>query len=172
MPTEDLPPIPSGAAAAVVGLLDANCLMAIGVNGTDGWPQVTTVSYINDGLTLYFITPRFSRKIESIQADPRVSVAIRSEPARGDAVGVTMAARASEISDPAAIAHLIRLMIARYPDVELYVPGQKSDAVIRLQPEVISAVSVIGGLGRIRTYGFPPPPPLKPVPDDRVSRLF
>lgn len=171
MQTGSLPPIPCGAAAAVVSLLDANCLMDIGVNGTNGWPQVTTVGYINDGLTLYFVTPRSSRKIGSILADSRVSVAIRSQATRGDAVGVTMAARASEISDPAAIEHLIRLMIARYPDVGVYAPGAGSDAVIRLRPEVISAVSVIGGLCRTRTYGPAPREPSTPIPGDGVSRL-
>ena len=29
--------------------------MTVATNRPDGWPQATTVGYVNDGLTLYFL---------------------------------------------------------------------------------------------------------------------
>lgn len=82
------PPIPSGAVAAVAELLASARLMALGVNRPDGWPQVTTVGYVADGLKLYFVIARDSQKFANIQADPRVSAAIRPEGAEADTVAV------------------------------------------------------------------------------------
>ena len=39
----------------ILGLLDRHRLMTIATNRSDGWPQATTVGYVNDGLTLYFL---------------------------------------------------------------------------------------------------------------------
>lgn len=99
-------PIPGGAEAAIVELLSFGRLMALGVNRPDGWPQVTTVGYANEGLNLYFVIARESQKLANIQADSRVSVALRSEAERGDAVGVSMGGCAAEVTDPAEIERL------------------------------------------------------------------
>ena len=48
-------PIHSRAVAAIVDLLDRERLMTLACNRPDGWPQATTVGYLNDGLNLYFI---------------------------------------------------------------------------------------------------------------------
>ena len=78
-------PIHSRAVAAIVDLLDRERLMTLACNRPDGWPQATTVGYLNDGLNLYFIIARTSQKFANLQADSRVSVAIRSESGRGGA---------------------------------------------------------------------------------------
>ena len=53
MPTSQIyPPIHGGAVETIESLLTHERLMSIGVNRPDGWPQVTTVGYINDGLNL------------------------------------------------------------------------------------------------------------------------
>ena len=85
-PAPDAIPMPGGAVGAVVALLDSCRLMAIGVNRPDGWPQVTTVGYVNEGLNLYFVTARDSQKLANLKKDPRVSVAIHSQAVNGDAV--------------------------------------------------------------------------------------
>ena len=81
------PPINGAAVETIVELLDRERLMSIGVNRPDGWPQVTTVGYLNDGLNLYFVSGRESQKLANLQADDRVSVSIHSLAERGGAVG-------------------------------------------------------------------------------------
>lgn len=37
----------------IIELLDGHRIMTLATNRPDGWPQATTVGYVNDGLTLY-----------------------------------------------------------------------------------------------------------------------
>ncbi|CAN5368851.1 pyridoxamine 5'-phosphate oxidase family protein [soil metagenome] len=156
MAATDLPPIHGRAVEAVVALLDAERLMALAVNRPDGWPQVTTVGYVNEGLNLYFVTARDSQKLANLKADPRVSVAIRSEARHGDAVGVTMAARAEEVADPALVERLNQLVSERYPDIRVFGPGADSVAIVRLRPQIISPVGVSGGRSEASSFRVSP----------------
>ena len=167
-------PIHGGAVAAVVELLDSARLMALGVNRPDGWPQVTTIGYVNDGLKLYFAIARDSQKHLNIQADPRVSVAIRPEGAEGDSVGVSLAGRAVEITDPAEVERLNQMIFDRYPEGRAFCPSGTAVAVMRLSPEIVAPVAVIGGRSRAQTYGIGPggAPPASPGEGQGVSRLF
>ncbi len=147
-------PIHGRAVEAVTALLDAERLMALAVNRPDGWPQVTTVGYVNEGLNLYFVTARDSQKLANLKADPRVSVAIHSEGRHGDAVGVSMAARAEEVLDPVLVEQLNRRVRDRYPDLQVFGPGADSVAVVRLIPHIISPVGVRGGRSEGRTFSL------------------
>lgn len=160
----ETPPIHGGAVAAVAELLGSARLMALGVNRPDGWPQVTTVGYVNDGLMLYFVIARDSQKYANLQADPRVSAAIRAEGAQADTVGVSIAGRAVEVTDPAEVERLNRMVFERYPEAGAFCPGGASVAVMRLAPEIIAPVAVIDGRSRAQTYsigagGAPEPDP-------------
>ena len=158
------PPIHSGAVAAVAELLASARLMALGVNRPDGWPQVTTVGYVAEGLKLYFVIARTSQKFANIQADPRVSIPIRPEGAEADTVGVSMAGRAEEVTDPAEVERINQQVFQRYPEARAFCPSADAVAVMRLVPEIISPVAVIGGRSRAQTYvigagGAPEPDP-------------
>ncbi len=148
------PPIHARAVDAVVALLDAERLMALAVNRPDGWPQVSTVGYVNDGLNVFFVTARDSQKLANIKADPRVSVAIHSASREGEAVGVSMAGRAEEVLDPALIERLNQRVLERYPDLRVFGPGADSVAVVRLRPEIVSPVGVAGGRSRATTFSL------------------
>ncbi|MFN3669082.1 MAG: pyridoxamine 5'-phosphate oxidase family protein [Brevundimonas sp.] len=172
--TTETTPIHGGAVAAVAELLESARLMALAVNRPDGWPQVTTVGYVNDGLKLYFVIARDSQKFRNIQADPRVSVAIRPEGADADTVGVSLAGRAVEITDPAEVERLNRMVFDRYPEGRAFCPSGTSVAVMRLSPGIVAPVAVIGGRSRAQTYaiGSEGAPPANPGEGVGVSRLF
>lgn len=167
-------PIHGGAVAAVAELLGSARLMALGVNRPDGWPQVTTIGYVNDGLKLYFVIARDSQKFRNIQADPRVSAAIRPEGADADTVGVSLAGRAVEVTDPEEVERLNRMVFERYPEGRAFCPSGASVAVMRLSPEIIAPVAVIDGRSRAQTYAVGPggAPPADPGAGVGVSRLF
>ena len=156
MPIQDVTsgciPIDERAVAAVMVLLTSERLMSLGVNRPDGWPQVTTLGYVNEGLNLYFVTARDSQKLANIQADPRVSVAIRSEGAADGSVGLSLAGRAEEVTVAEDIEHLNQLVFSRYPGVSVYCPSGDSVALIRIKPEIISAVSVSQGRSRSECF--------------------
>jgi hypothetical protein len=161
------PPIHGGAVAAVVELLDRERLMTVACNRPDGWPQATTVGYLNEGLNLYFVVARASQKFANLQADPRASVAIRSGGgSRGDAVGVSMAGRVVEVVDPDAVERLNRQVIERYPDLHAYCPSGDSVAVLHFRPSIVSAVGVTRGRSEAETFT------IGDVEPGGISRLF
>lgn len=41
----------------IIELLDHHRLMSVATSRPDGWPQATTVGYVNDGLTLFLVWP-------------------------------------------------------------------------------------------------------------------
>jgi nitroimidazol reductase NimA-like FMN-containing flavoprotein (pyridoxamine 5'-phosphate oxidase superfamily) len=50
----------------IIELLDQHRLMTVATNRPDGWPQATTVGYVNDGLTLYFLCGPESQKAQNL----------------------------------------------------------------------------------------------------------
>ena len=137
-----------------IRILDGQRLMAVSTVRPDGWPQVTTVGYINDGLNLYFVTSRESQKLANLKMDPRVSISIHSNIEVGGAVGVSMAARASEISDPVDVERLNRMMFERWPMVSVYCPATSSIAIVRLKPELICAISASAGRSKTECFSL------------------
>lgn len=148
------PPIHGAAVETIARLLEHERLMSVATNRSDGWPQVTTVGYINEGLNLYFVTGRESQKLANLQADPRASVAIHSSIDVGGAVGVSMAARGSEVCDPAEVERLNRLMFARWPQVNVCCPATSSIAIMRLKPELICAISASAGRSQTECFSL------------------
>src|SRR5947209_5493301 len=58
----------------VLDLLDEHRIMSLATTRPDGWPQATTVGYVSEGLTLYFMCGRDSQKARNIARDNRVSL--------------------------------------------------------------------------------------------------
>src|SRR5689334_22794425 len=85
----------------VIELLDQHRLMTIATNRPDGWPQATTVGYVNDGLTLYFLCSPESQKAQNLAQDNRVSLTIDHDVTDPMAItGLSMAAHAYPVTDP------------------------------------------------------------------------
>lgn len=152
--THAYPPIHSHAVETVVSLLTSERLMAIGVNRPDGWPQVTTVGYINEGLNLYFVTARDSQKLANLEADSRISLSIHTEAAVKGAVGVSMSGHAREVIDPTEIERINRLIFQRWPTVSVYCPASHSVAVLRVRPELICAIRAVDGRSRSECFSL------------------
>jgi nitroimidazol reductase NimA-like FMN-containing flavoprotein (pyridoxamine 5'-phosphate oxidase superfamily) len=62
--------------AKILKLLDQHRIMRLATMRPDGWPQVTTVGYVNLGLTLFFLCGLNSQKAANLARDDRVSLAI------------------------------------------------------------------------------------------------
>ena len=100
---------------AILQLLDRHRLMALATNRPDGWPQVTLVGYINDGFLLYCFVAHNSQKHANILRDPRVSVAIGSDaPHPLDIEGLSLAGKASVVTDQSEFNDISRLRLKRY----------------------------------------------------------
>src|SRR4029079_4257094 len=85
----------------IQALLDQHRTMRIATLRPDGWPQVTTVGYANDGFTIYFLCGKESQKASNLARDNRVSLAIDDDtPQVMEITGLSMAARADVVDDP------------------------------------------------------------------------
>jgi nitroimidazol reductase NimA-like FMN-containing flavoprotein (pyridoxamine 5'-phosphate oxidase superfamily) len=134
----------------ILTLLDRHRIMRIATLRPDGWPQVTTVGYVNEGLTLYFLCGVESQKAANLARDDRVSLAIDHD--TSDLMGITglsMAAHAKRVTDRAEAARILDLMPLKYPEVTLSVPMPTPDEVriFRLTPVVISVLDYSKGFG-------------------------
>lgn len=123
--------------------------MTIATNRADGYPQATTVGYVNDGLKIYFACPRESQKYANIMRDSRVSLAIDCAYERWEEIrGVSAGGRANEVDDVAERGRILALMHAKFGAAGPFDANARSElAVMRVEPEVISVLDYRRGLG-------------------------
>src|ERR1700745_4224617 len=86
----------------ILSLLEEHRIMTLATLRPDGWPQATTVGYVNDGLTLYFLCGLDSQKAANLAVDDRVSLTIDHDtPQIMEITGLSMAARTQLVTDRA-----------------------------------------------------------------------
>jgi PPOX class probable F420-dependent enzyme len=135
----------------ILSLLAAHRVMTIATLRPDGWPQATTVGYANENLSLYFLCGLDSQKAKNIARDGRVSLTIDHDtPQVMEITGLSMAAHASIVTDPAEAQRAIALLISRYPEQKSFpfpIPQPDQVCVVRLTPSVISVLDYTKGFG-------------------------
>src|SRR5215475_6397384 len=101
----------------ILALLDHHRIMTIATLRPDGWPQATTVGYVNEGLTLYFLCGLDSQKAANLARDDRVSLTIDHDtPQVMEITGLSMAARAQAVFDWAEAEKVMRMLPQKYPE--------------------------------------------------------
>ncbi len=132
-------------------LLDQHRIMTIATLRPDGWPQATTVGYVNVGLDLYFLCGLDSQKAANIARDDRVSLTIDHDtPDLMAITGLSMAARASKVADRAEAEKVLQLLPQKYPEniaVPIKMPTPDDVHIFRLIPTVISVLDYSKGFG-------------------------
>jgi nitroimidazol reductase NimA-like FMN-containing flavoprotein (pyridoxamine 5'-phosphate oxidase superfamily) len=135
----------------ILRLLDEHRIMTIATLRPDGWPQATTVGYVNEGLTLWFLCGLESQKAHNIAHDNRVSVAIDHDTADLMAItGLSMAARAHAVEDRAEAEKVLRMLPLKYPDappLPMEMPRPEEVRIFRVVPSVISVLDYAKGFG-------------------------
>jgi hypothetical protein len=114
-----------------------------------GWPQATTVGYVNDGLTIYFLCSPQSQKAANLARDNRVSLTIDHDVNDPMAItGLSMAAQAQPVTDPGEVAKAMNLLGTRHPEyMSLPMPRPEEIAVYRVLPKMISILDYSKGFG-------------------------
>jgi len=135
----------------IVTLLDKHRVMTIATLRPDGWPQATTVGYVNEGLSLYFLCGLESQKAANLARDDRVSLTIDHDaPQVMEITGLSMAAHAQAVADRAEAEKVLRMLPLKYPEqVSLPGPMPTPDQVriFRVMPTVISVLDYSKGFG-------------------------
>lgn len=135
----------------ILALLDGHRIMTIATLRPDGWPQATTVGYVNEDLKLWFLCGLESQKARNLAHDDRVSITIDHDtPDIMSITGLSMAARAHRVTDRAEVEKVLRMMPLKYPDAppattQMKMPAPEEIALFRVVPEVISVLDYTKG---------------------------
>jgi len=135
----------------ILALLDQHRIMTIATLRADGWPQATTVGYVNEGLTLYFLCGLDSQKAANLARDDRVSLTIDHDtPDLMAITGLSMAAHAQAVVDPAEADKVLRMLPLKYPEqiaVPVPMPTPEDVRIFRVTPTVVSVLDYSKGFG-------------------------
>ena len=135
----------------ILSLLDQHRVMTIATLRPDGWPQATTVGYVNEGLTLYFLCGLDSQKAKNLARDDRVSLTIDHDSPDVMAIsGLSMAAHATAVLDRAEATRIIQKLPSKYPEkiaVPMPLPTADEVRIFRVAPVVISVLDYSKGFG-------------------------
>ncbi len=133
----------------ILTLLDQHRIMTVATLRPDGWPQATTVGYVNEGLTLYFLCGLDSQKAKNLAIDNRISLTIDHDTADVMAVtGLSMAARAQAVDDRAEAEKVLRMLPLKYPDAPPFprkMPTPDEIRLFRVTPTIISVLDYSKG---------------------------
>lgn len=113
--------------------------MTVATVRDDGYPQATTVSYVSDGLTIYFGSDPNSQKARNIARNSKVSLTILPYTSWDTIRGLSMGAIAQRVTGPSETLRVQQLMLAKFPEIAKYVSAATGDvALFRITPQVIS----------------------------------
>ncbi|MCA8204177.1 MULTISPECIES: pyridoxamine 5'-phosphate oxidase family protein [Burkholderia] len=140
----------------ILSLLDQHRIMTIATLRPDGWPQATTVGYVSQGLTLYFLCGLESQKAANLARDDRVSLTIDHDTSDLMAItGLSMAAHARPVTDRAEAEKVLRMLPLKYPDMQappMPMPSPDEVRIFRVIPTVISVLDYSQGFGHTDLY--------------------
>ena len=135
----------------ILTLLDQHRIMTVATLRPDGWPQATTVGYVNEGLTLYFLCGLDSQKAKNLARDDRISLTIDHDTANLMTItGLSMAAHAHAVTDRAEAEKVLRMLPLKYPDappLPMKMPSADQVRLFRVTPTVISILDYSKGFG-------------------------
>ena len=133
----------------ILDLMKRHNVMTIATLRRDGYPQATTVTYVNDGLDIYFGCDRTAQKIRNIKHDAKVSLTIDRDYRNWNQIkGLSMAANAYILADRDAIEHAVRLLAKKFAQwAQLSGVDRKAIRFVKVVPKIISILDYSKGFG-------------------------
>lgn len=116
----------------------------------DGYPQATTVSYANDGMTIYIGIGKNSQKASNIRQCNKVSLTINADYSDWNHIkGLSIGGTADIVTDPEEINRAGASMIERFPQIADFMksPQAADVALVKVTPQVISLLDYEKGFG-------------------------
>ena len=133
----------------IISILDDANDMTIATVRQDGYPQATTVSYVNDGLKIYFGCVAESQKAKNLARSSKVSLTVNLPyTSWKDIRGLSLGGRAERVTDPQEMGEVGRLMLEKFPPIAAYAPAELEGIVLfRVTPEIVSILDYRKGFG-------------------------
>ena len=133
----------------IVAILSGANDMTIATVRPDGYPQATTVGFVNDGVKIYFGTSADSQKARNIALCDKVSLTVTLPYNRWEEIqALSMGGRAARVADPKEMARVGRLILKKFPQGADFGPNEAdSIAIFSITPEVVSVLDYRKGFG-------------------------
>jgi len=133
----------------IVAILSGANDMTIATVRPDGYPQATTVGFVNDGAKIYFGTSADSQKARNIALCDKVSLTVALPYNRWEEIqALSMGGRAARVADPKEMARVGRLILKKFPQGADFGPNEAdSIAIFSITPEVVSVLDYRKGFG-------------------------
>ena len=142
----------------ILRLLEQCKDLALATVAPEGKPEVSTVNFANDGLTLYVATSRHSRKVRNLQHSPEAAVELHGEYEDWSQVkGLSISARAELLPDDSAEALRARERLARKFIQPWDSPSPQdptSTVFLRIEPYRITILDYEHGYGHRETVAL------------------
>ena len=133
----------------ILSVLKGASDMTIATIRPDGYPQATTVSFVSDGLTMYFGCAAESQKARNLASSNKVSLTVTLPYFNWEEIrGLSMGGIAEPVTDPNEINRVSELMLRKFPQILQYaLAGKKGLFLVRITPKVISILDYRKGFG-------------------------
>lgn len=132
----------------IIDILTHTNDMTVATVRGDGFPQATTVSYVSDGLTIYFVTGAHSQKAANIAANDKISATVDRPYKDWNAIlGLSLGGIATRLTGADEIATVEKLMAEKFPQSANFEMPQAALAVFKITPKVISVLDYSKGFG-------------------------
>ena len=133
--------------ALILKILGDNDTMSFATVRPDGYPQATTVTYVNDGLTIYFGTWDKTQKVKNIASCNKVSAAIEGYDRDWNKIqGLSLGGLAEVVNGGDETVKVYGLMEKKFPQIaEFPIPDLGAAMVIKITPQVFSIVDYTKG---------------------------
>lgn len=134
---------------SILDLLRRHRVMTIATVRGDGYPQATTVTYANDGFTLYFACDKTAQKVRNLRRSGKVSLAIDRDVSDWNRIkGLSMGADAKVVRNAREVQHAFALLQAKFPQWgEISLEELETLAFVKVVPRVICLLDYSKGFG-------------------------
>ena len=132
----------------VLDIMENHNILTLATLREDGYPQANTVTYANDGLTMYIATALDSQKIKNIINSNKVSLTIDKDYEDWNKIkGLSMAATAEIPTNPDDIQKAMNCLVKKFPFLAEMPEPEEPLAVVRITPQIISVLNYELGFG-------------------------
>lgn len=134
----------------ILDIIDHGKDLTIATIRPDEYPQATTVSYANDGMTIYVGVGKYSQKANNIRRNNKISLTINAEYQDWNHIkGISMGGTAEILDDPEQMKHAVDCMLKRFPQLLQWTGNVALGEVafLKIRPQVISVLDYQKGFG-------------------------
>lgn len=133
----------------ILDLLKSHNILTLATIREDGYPQATTVGYVNDGLTIYIATFPEAQKVKNIGYCNKVSLTVDKDYNKWEKIkGLSMGGIAEVLTNQQEIIKVIDLLAQKFPQLaDMAAPDPSSIAFLKITPEIVSVLNYEKGFG-------------------------